>query len=170
MKYGGKSPRIAKDCFVADTATIVGDVDIGTGSSIWFSSSVRAESERIQIGFRSNIQDNCSVHTDAGFRCEIGDNVSVGHGAIVHGSHIGSNCLIGMGSIILNGSRIGSNSIIGAGSLVVQGTEIPENTLALGSPAKVKRSVTDEEIEKISENALHYYEFRAGYLSIKNPL
>ena len=126
------------------------------------------KSEMIQIGIRSNIQDNCSVHTDAGFPCVIGDSVSVGHGAIVHGSRIGSNCLIGMGAIILNGSRIGDNCIIGAGSLIVQGTEIPENTLALGSPAKVKRSVTDEEIEKISENARHYFEFRAKYLSMKN--
>ncbi len=135
--------------------------------SVWFGSSVRAESERIQIGFRSNIQDNCSVHTDAGFPCVIGDSVSVGHGAIVHGSQIGSNCLIGMGAIILNGSRIGDNCIIGAGSLIVQEAEIPENTLALGSPAKVKRSVTEQEIEKISENAIHYYEFRAAYMSMK---
>jgi len=170
MKYGGNSPRIAKDCFVADTATIVGDVGLREGSSVWFSSSVRAESERIQIGFRSNIQDNSSVHTDVGFPCVLGDNVSVGHGAIVHGSRIGSNCLIGMGSIILNGSKIGDNCIIGAGSLVVQGTEIPEKMLALGSPAKVIRPVTNEEIQKISDNARHYYEFRAAYLSMRDNL
>jgi len=168
MNFGEKKPRIAGDCYVAATATIVGDVVLGEGSSVWFGSSVRAEFEKIQIGSRSNIQDNSSIHTDAGFPCIIGDNVSVGHGAIVHGSQIGSNCLIGMGAIIMNGSKIGDNCLIGAGSLIVQGTAIPNNSLALGSPSKVKRSVTDDEIKKISENARHYYEFRAEYLSMKN--
>jgi carbonic anhydrase/acetyltransferase-like protein (isoleucine patch superfamily) len=167
MGYGGRSPRIAKDCFVAENATIVGGVDLGDGSSVWFGTSIRAELENIKIGIRSNVQDNCSVHTDSGFPCVVGDNVSIGHGAIVHGSTIGSNCLIGMGSILLNGSKIGNDCLIGAGSLIVQGTEIPEKTLVLGSPAKARRAVTDEEIQRISENARHYYEFRAAYLAMK---
>ena len=111
------------------------------------------------------MQDNCTVHTDEGFPCLIGDHVSIGHGAIVHGAVIGSNCLIGMGSILLNGSKIGDNSIVGAGSLLLQGTQFPEKTLILGSPAKIAREVTEKEIEKIALNAKHYDEFRAMYLS-----
>lgn len=104
------------------------------------------------------------MHTDEGFPVIVGENVSIGHGAIVHGATIGSNSLIGMGSILMNGSKIGRNCILGAGSLLLQGVEIPENTLALGSPAKPIRAVTDEEISRLARNAKHYDEFRAAYL------
>lgn len=144
--------------------TLAGDVRLSERASVWFGSSLRAEYENISIGRRSNVQDNCVVHTDEGFPCSLGDDVSIGHGAIVHGAVIGSNCLIGMGAILLNGSKIGENSIIGAGSLVLQETEIPERTLALGSPAKARRAVTDEEIRKIALNAEHYDSFRTAYL------
>jgi gamma-carbonic anhydrase len=150
---------------VAENATLAGDVELSQGSSVWFASTIRAEFERVRLGIRSNVQDSCMIHTDEGFPCIIGDNVSIGHGAIVHGAVIESNCLIGMGAILLNGTKVGANSIIGAGALLVQGTEIPKRSLVLGSPAKVTRSVTEKEVEKIALNADHYYSFRASYLS-----
>ncbi|MHB8566472.1 MAG: gamma carbonic anhydrase family protein [Nitrososphaerales archaeon] len=157
-------PRVAVNCFIAETATLAGDVTLDAECSVWFSAVLRAEAAPITVGKGSNIQDNCSVHTDEGFPTILGEGVSVGHGAIIHGSRIGSNCLIGIGAVILNGSEIGSNCIIGAGSLVLQGTVIESNTLVLGSPAAAKRKVTDAEVLKIRENAKHYYEFRSEYL------
>jgi carbonic anhydrase/acetyltransferase-like protein (isoleucine patch superfamily) len=165
IDYDGVHPSIGKNCFIAESAVISGRVSLGDNSSVWFGASIRAELDTIRIGERSNIQDNCVVHSDRGFPAELGDNVSVGHGAVIHGALIGSDCLIGMGSILLNGSKIGKNSIVGAGSLVVQGAEFPENSLVLGSPSRVKRVVTEGEIKQISENAQHYYEFRAQYLA-----
>lgn len=166
LKYRGASPRISEDCFVAETATIVGNVVLGEGSSVWFGASIRAEEESVNIGNRSNVQDNCVIHTDAGFPCAIGDGVTLGHGAIVHGATIGSNCLVGMGAILLNGAKIGKNCLVGAGALVRQGAEIPENNLVIGSPAIAKRELAQEEIDQIRENARHYYEFRSEYLSM----
>jgi carbonic anhydrase/acetyltransferase-like protein (isoleucine patch superfamily) len=163
--YKGVGPRIARDCFIADTATIVGDIVLGEGSSVWFGASLRAELAPITIGKRCNMQDNCVLHTDSGFPTNIGDGVSIGHGAIVHGSTIGSNCLIGIGSIILNGGKIGSDCMVGAGALTTQGAEFPDGSLILGSPARVKRRLTEQEMKKITENAAHYFDFRAGYLS-----
>jgi carbonic anhydrase/acetyltransferase-like protein (isoleucine patch superfamily) len=168
IEIHGKWPEIASDCFVADSATLAGDIRLSDRSSVWFGASIRAEFEMVLIGSRSNIQDNCTIHTDEGFPCILGERVSVGHGAVVHGAQIGSNCLIGMGSIILNGAKIGKNSMVGAGTLILQGAEIPERTLVLGSPAKTVRTVTDDEIEKIAINAKHYDEFRATYLSSKH--
>ena len=144
----------------------MGDIFLDEGSSVWFGASLRAEVEQIRIGKRSNIQDNCTVHTDFGFSSEIGDGVTVGHGAILHGTIIGSNCLIGMGAILLNGSRIGNNCLVGAGALVPQGASIPDNSLVVGSPAASKRKLSDEEVKKISENANHYHDFRAEYLAM----
>ena len=132
--------------------------------SIWFGCSIRAEFEKVVIGAHSNVQDSCTIHTDEGFPCIIGDTVSVGHGAIVHGATVGSNCLVGMAATLLNGSKIGKNSMVAAGSLVLQDAEFPEGNLILGSPAKAVRPLRLEEIEKISVNARHYDEFRTEYL------
>lgn len=165
LVYNGAKPKIAKDCFVSETATIVGNVFLAEGSSVWFGASIRAEIESVRIGSRSNIQDNCVVHADYEYPCKIGEGVTVGHGAIVHGALVGSNCLVGMGSILMNGCRIGNNCIVAAGSLVVQGANMPENSLVMGSPAVAKRKLSDEEIAGIGENARHYYEFRAHYLA-----
>jgi carbonic anhydrase/acetyltransferase-like protein (isoleucine patch superfamily) len=167
IEISGKGPRLGADCFVAENATLAGSVTLSEGCSVWFGATLRAEFEIISLGSRSNVQDNCTVHTDEGFPCKIGENVSIGHGAIVHGATIGSNCLLGMGAILLNGSTIGDNSIVGAGSLLLQGSEFPERFLILGSPAKAARQLTDKEIEKITLNAAHYYDFRAIYLSGK---
>jgi len=167
LEIDGRKPKISSDCFVAENATLAGEVALSERCSVWFGATIRAEYESVHLGSRSNLQDNSVIHTDEGFPVVIGENVSIGHGAIIHGTTIDSNCLIGMGSILMNGSKIGKNSILGAGSLVLQGVEIPENTLALGSPAKPIRKVTDEEISRIALNAKHYDEFRAMYLSAR---
>lgn len=164
IEYKGKKPAIANDCFIASNAVIAGNVTLRERVSIWYSAVLRAEAAPITVGAGSNIQDNCTLHTDEGFPSDIGEGVSVGHGAVLHGATVGSNCLIGMGAILLNGSRIGANCIIGAGSLVLQGMTIDEGMLVLGSPAKAARKLSEEEIKGIAENARHYDVFRAEYL------
>ncbi len=166
LSYKGVKPKIGKDCFVAESATIAGDVTLEEGSSAWFCCVIRAEVAPIVVGRRSNIQDNCTLHTDLGYPLKIGEDVSVGHNTVVHGATIESNCLIGMNVTILNGSRVGQNSIIGAGALVLQDSIIPENSLALGVPASVKRKLSTEEIQRISTNADHYSQFAREYLAM----
>ena len=153
-----KKPTIDASAFVAPGAAIYGDVTIGKDCSIWFHATVRGERAPICIGDGSNIQDNCVVHVDAGHDVVIGKNVTVGHGAIVHGCKIGDNTLVGMGAIILNGAVIGKSCIVGAGALVTQNTIVPDGSMVLGSPAKVKRSVTAEEVAASIINAGHYAE------------
>lgn len=160
-----KTPKIAENVFVADGAIIRGDVTIQENSSVWFHAVVRAETASINIGKSTNIQDNCTLHVDTGADIHIGNQVTIGHGAIVHGCTIGDNTLIGMGAIILNHAIIGKNCIIGAGALITQNTVIPDNSLVMGSPGKVKRLVTAEEIEDISHNATHYVEEAELYKS-----
>ena len=164
VDYQGIRPTIGKACFIAENAVISGKVTLQDFSSVWFGAVIRGEVDSIVIGRRSNVQDNCVIHADLGFPAELGEGVSVGHSAIIHGATIGSNCLIGMGAILLNGSTVGANSIVGAGSLIVQGAAFPENSLILGSPAKAKRLLTEEETQQIKVNAVHYDEFRKNYL------
>lgn len=151
-----KEPQIHPDAFIAPGAVIFGDVTIGKDCSIWFHATVRGERAGIRIGEGSNIQDNCVVHVDPGHMAEIGSYVTVGHSAVVHGCKIGDNTLVGMGAILLNGAVVGKNCVIGAGALVTQNTVIPDNSMVLGSPAKVKREVTEQEAAANRENALHY--------------
>lgn len=153
-----KRPEIGKNCFIAPGAVILGDVKLGGDSSVWFGAVIRAERAPIVIGNGSNIQDNAVLHVDAGQSVHIGDGVTVGHGAIVHGCSIGDNTLVGMGAIVLNGAKIGRNCILGAGALVTQNMVIPDNSLAVGCPAQVKRQVTPEEAAANKKNALHYTE------------
>lgn len=153
----GKSPQIHETCFVAETADIVGDVTIGQNSSIWYNAVLRGdEGSRIEIGENTNIQDNCVVHISEIYPTIIGDNVTVGHSAIIHACKIGNNSLIGMGSIILDGAEVGENTIIGAGSLVASGKKIPPGVLALGSPAKVIRELSEEEKQGLQHSADNY--------------
>ena len=149
-------PVIHEDTFIADTAMVIGDVNIGEGTSIWYGAVLRGDIENITIGRFSNIQDNATVHTETDIPTKVGNYTVVGHNAIVHGCTIGDNCLIGMGSIILNRAVIGDNCIIGAGTVVTEGKNIPSNSLVMGVPGKVVRQVTDEEIEAIKKNALRY--------------
>lgn len=136
--------------FVADNATVRGHVTAGKGSSIYFGAVIRSESDTTAIGEDTNIQDNCVLHTDKGFP------ITIGHAAILHGCTIGDNTLIGMGAILLNGARVGRDCIVGAGALVPQGMEIPDGSLAFGSPAKVRRAMTAEEIESNRAAAAFY--------------
>lgn len=165
--FDGKSPRISESSFVAESAILIGDVSIGEEASVWFGAVIRTEIEPILIGKQSNIQDNCVIHTDLSFPVDIGDRVSVGHGAVIHGATVGSNCLVGMRATLLNGAKIGENCLVAAGSLVTQGKEMPSNSLVIGSPAVAKRKLTEDEIKQIQLNADHYNEFRARYLEMR---
>lgn len=151
-------PQISEDVFVAEGAIVKGNVKIGAGSSVWYHATVRARGAAISIGENTNIQDNSVLHVDKGNVLEVGNGVTIGHSAVVHGKKVGDNTLIGMGAILLNGSVVGQNCIIGAGALVTQNTEIPDNSLVLGQPGRVVRSVTPEECEANRENARHYVE------------
>lgn len=154
---------IDNSVFIADGAKVVGEVEIGKNSSVWFNAVIRADLDSVKIGESSNVQDNAVVHTSKNFGVQIGNNVTVGHSAIVHGCTVGNNVLIGMGAIVLDGAVIEDNCIIGAGSLVTQGKLIPAGSLAFGNPAKVVRQLTDDEIRSITENAISYVEEAENY-------
>lgn len=163
INFNDNKPQIHKTSFIAANATIIGSVNIGENSSVWFNAVLRGDANRIVIGKNSNVQDNCVIHMDSEDEVIIGDNVTIGHGAIIHGCTIEDNCLIGMGAIILNGAIIKKNSIIGAGALVTQNKIIPENSMAMGAPAKVIRELTKEEILNIEESSKHYVELSKNY-------
>ncbi len=158
-----KTPIFGKNTYVAPGAAVRGDVTLGDNSSIWFNAVVRAEESSAVIGRCTNIQDNCVLHVDEGAGLSIGDCVTIGHGAIIHGCTIKSNTLIGMGAIILNHAEIGSNCIIGAGALITQNTVVPDGSLVVGNPGRAVRTVTDSEIEQIRQNAAHYVKEAEGY-------
>lgn len=158
-----KSPCVEESCFIAENASIIGDVKIEENSSVWFGTVIRAESSNIIMGKNTNIQDNSTLHGDKDAPLIIGDNVTVGHNVILHGCNIENDVLVGMGSIILNNATIGEKSIVGAGSLVTEGKKIPSGVLCLGSPAKVIRNLTEEEIDKIRISADHYKELASEY-------
>lgn len=156
--YKDKKPVIHKSCFIAESADVVGDITIESGANIWYNAVLRADVDAIKIGKNSNIQDNSVVHNSEGIPTIIGDNVTVGHNAIIHACSIGNNTLIGMGAIVLDGAEIGEETIIGAGSLVTGGKKIPSGVLVLGSPAKVIRELTEEEKQGLRDSADHYVE------------
>ena len=151
--------------FVAGNATVIGDISLGDGVGIWFGAVLRADKDRISIGDRSNIQDNCVVHTSKGFPVTLGREVSVGHGAILHGCTIDDQVLIGMGAIVLNGARIGKGSLIGAGALVREGMEIPEGSVVVGVPGKVIKQTDAAQQQQIMANAASYVELAKEYAS-----
>ena len=148
--------NIPQAAFVAPNATVIGKVTAGQDIGIWYGAVIRADKDQVSVGARSNIQDNCVVHTSSGHPVTIGTDVSVGHGAILHGCAIQNRVLIGMGAIILNGAEIGEDCIIGAGALVSEGKKIPPRSLVLGVPGKVVRQVTDEEVAATLKNASSY--------------
>jgi carbonic anhydrase/acetyltransferase-like protein (isoleucine patch superfamily) len=149
--------------FRAANATITGDVTIGSDVGIWFGAVIRADKDRIVISDRSNIQDNCVVHTSRGFPTLIGNNVSVGHGAILHGCRIDDRVLVGMGAIVLNGAHIGAGSVIGAGAVIKEGMEVPEGSVVVGIPGKVVKQASDEQQKHILENAASYVALAGEY-------
>jgi carbonic anhydrase/acetyltransferase-like protein (isoleucine patch superfamily) len=149
-------PNLHPTVRVAPGAHVIGDATLGEHCTVWYNAVIRADEAPVTIGAKTNVQDCAVVHVSTGHPVSIGDGVTIGHGAIVHGCTVGSNSLIGMGAIVLDGSEIGSNCIIGAGALVTQGTRIPDGHMAFGSPARVIRPLAEEEIRKNRENAQEY--------------
>jgi carbonic anhydrase/acetyltransferase-like protein (isoleucine patch superfamily) len=152
-----------KATFIAENATVIGDVTLEEKVSIWFGAVVRADKDRVVIGKGSNIQDNAVVHTSRGFPVIIGSDVSVGHGAILHGCTIADRVLVGMGAIVLNGARVGEGSILGAGTVVTEGTEIPPDSVVVGVPGKAVKQTADVQKGHILKNARAYIELAESY-------
>jgi carbonic anhydrase/acetyltransferase-like protein (isoleucine patch superfamily) len=167
IEFRGMVPKIDPTALVHESAQVIGQVEVGEQSSVWFGAVLRGDVNAISIGKRSNIQDNCTVHVDEGrFRTVIGDEVTVGHNAVLHGCVVHHRVIIGMGAIVLDGAEVGEDSIVGAGALIPEGTRVPPRTLFLGLPAKQKRSLTDRDLAMIRDSARHYVEqiknWRAG--------
>jgi carbonic anhydrase/acetyltransferase-like protein (isoleucine patch superfamily) len=160
------TPQMADSAWVADNAQVMGDVHMAADSSVWFSSVVRGDTATIRIGEGTNIQDGSVLHADVGMPLTIGKHVTVGHMVQLHGCTVGDESLIGIGAIVLNGAKIGKNCLVGAGSLVTEGKEFPDGSMILGSPAKVVRELTPEQIEGLRRSAQHYVNnknrFKAG--------
>ena len=155
--------------YVAENAVVVGNVVLGDDVSIWFSSVVRGDNDRITIGNGSNIQDGCVLHVDPGFPIVIGENTGVGHKVMLHGCTIGNGCLIGMGAIIMNGAVIGDECLIGANSLIPEGKVIPPRSLVMGAPGKVVRTVTDEDVARITKGPGNYRRNWRKYAASMKP-
>lgn len=151
-----KNARLQGNAWAAHDADIIGNVVIGDESSVWYHAVIRGDMAPIVIGSGTNIQDNVVVHADQGYPCTIGNSVTVGHSAVIHGCTIGNNTVIGMGAIVMNGAKVGEDCLIGAGSVVTEHTEIPDGMLALGTPAKVIRPLTEEEKKGNQTNAITY--------------
>ncbi|QOS79880.1 gamma carbonic anhydrase family protein [Paenibacillus sp. JNUCC31] len=156
IPYQGIQPQLHPSVYMAEGAKLIGDLTMGEESSVWFNAVLRADLAPIVIGRRCNIQDNAVGHVNTGQPLILEDDVSVGHSAIIHGCRIGTGSLIGMGAILLNGAEIGEYTLIGAGSVVTENTKIPPYTLALGTPAKVIRELTDADLERMSRTTLGY--------------
>ncbi len=153
----GVTPEVDATAYVQETAHVIGDVHIGALSSIWFHTVLRADVHHIRIGARTSIQDNSTVHVTSGrYGTEVGDDVTVGHGVILHGCTVGNGALVRLGAIVLDGCEIGEQSLIGAGAMVTPGTVVPPRSLVLGHPAKVVRPLRDEEVAKLKTSAEKY--------------
>ncbi len=167
QKFKNHMPQIHTTCFIAPGSAIIGNVKMGEYSSVWHNAVIRGDIEAIIIGENTNVQDGCLLHCIHNTELRIGNNVSVGHGAILHSCTIGDCSLIGMGAVVLDGVKIGRNCLIGAGTVVTPNTVIPDNSLVLGSPGKVKRELTEQEIENLLKNAQEYIslseEYKASY-------
>lgn len=159
----GTEPRIGKQCFIAPSAALIGDVVLGPSCSVWFNATIRGDDASIHIGKESNVQDNAVIHCSIGVPTTIGERVTIGHGAIIHSCTIGDDCLIGMGSIILDGAVLPSHVLVGAGSLIPQGKTYPPRSLVMGSPAKAVRPLTEKELEEMHKNAQHYCQASLAY-------
>ncbi|NEM91547.1 gamma carbonic anhydrase family protein [Galbitalea soli] len=163
VSYAGHTPSLAPSAFVAPNATLIGRVTLGAEASVFYGSVLRGDTDSITIGARSNVQDNVSMHTDTGLQLVVGEGVSIGHGAVVHGCVIEDDCLIGMGARVLNRAVVGAGSLVAAGAVVLEGTVIPPGSLVAGVPAKVRRELTEDERAGIRHNADHYVELAAAH-------
>jgi len=162
--YQGESPRIAETAFIAESADIIGRVEIGEHASVWFGAVLRGDIDPIGVGANSNVQDGCVVHTMAGSPAIIGEWVTVGHRAVLHGCRIEDHCLVGMAAVLLNNVVVGEGSIVAAGALVVENTVIPPRSLYLGVPARLHRALKDADRAFIDMHAAHYLEYKKVYL------
>lgn len=167
IPFGGHSPVVDETAFVASNATLVGRVSLGPESSVFYGAVLRGDTDQITLGARSNLQDNVVVHCDVGIPTTIGSGVSVGHGAVVHGCTIEDDCLIGMGATVMNGAVIGAGSLVAGGAVVLEGTVIPHRSLVAGVPAKVRREISDEELDAIKANASHYVELSRAHAALE---
>ena len=163
MDFEGINPKINKNTYISESVDIIGNGEIDENANIWFGTRLRGDMNKIVIGANTNIQENSVVHVDVNSPCIIGKDVTIGHGAIIHGCTISDNVLVGMGSIILNNAQIGKNTIIGAGSLVTQGKSFKDGVLILGNPAKIVRELTDDEIKGIKSSADNYVNLSKRY-------
>jgi carbonic anhydrase/acetyltransferase-like protein (isoleucine patch superfamily) len=168
LPFRGKLPHLGDGVFVASGAQLIGDLTLGREASVWFNAVIRADVHFIRIGERTNVQDNTTVHvTEGRAPCVIGNDVTIGHNAIVHACTVENHCLIGMGAVILDHAVIREESMVGAGALVTQGKSFPPRSLILGSPAKAVRTLTDEELRGLRESAAHYVATARAYGSAK---
>jgi carbonic anhydrase/acetyltransferase-like protein (isoleucine patch superfamily) len=161
--FAGNTPAVHDSAFVAPTASIIGNATLAQDSSAFYGVSVRADTAAISVGAGSNLQDNVVLHADPGFPCVVGEGVSVGHAAVVHGCTVEDDCLIGMGATVLNGAVIGAGSLVAAGAVVLEGTVVPPRSLVAGVPGKVRRGLTDEEYDGVRANAARYRELAAAH-------
>lgn len=170
-ELGDHTPDIADTAWVADSAQVMGDVTLADNASVWFGAIVRGDTERITIGKNSNVQDGTVLHADPGYPVTLADNVTVGHQVMLHGCTVGEGSLIGIGSVVLNGAKIGKHCLVGAHALITEGKEFPDGSMILGSPAKVVRMLTPEQIEGIKNSAMRYVlnarRFKAGLKKIR---
>jgi carbonic anhydrase/acetyltransferase-like protein (isoleucine patch superfamily) len=172
-RIGDDAPRVAADAWVAESATVLGRVELGAGASVWYGAVLRGDNEWITIGARSNIQDGSVLHTDIGSPLTLGADVTVGHQVMLHGCTVGDNSLIGIQSVVMNGAKIGRNCIVGAGSLVTEGKTFPDNSLIMGSPARAVKTLTDEQAAGLRLGAAHYVanaaRHRDGVVRVDTP-
>lgn len=169
-RINNKEPTIPDSCFVAPNSSIIGDVALGGDCSVWPFASIRADSDTISIGARSNVQDCAVLHTAAGYPTVVGKGVTVGHQAVVHGCTVGDNVLVGMGARILSGAKIGEDCIIGAGAVVTEGAEIPEGSVVMGVPGKVVREMQGTDVVRVRDNARIYVEKKNQYRDGFHPV
>ena len=166
----GVVPQVADTAWVADSAQVIGQVELADDASVWFGTVIRGDSDSIRVGCRSNIQDASVLHTDTGIPLTVGDDVTIGHRVMLHGCTLGDGSLIGIGAVVLNKARIGKGCLVGAGSLVTEGKEFPDGSMIMGSPARLIRQLTPEQVEGIRHIARHYVDnavrFRDGLKKI----
>lgn len=164
--FGSRIPKLHPTAFITDDAVVIGDVEIGEDASVWFGSVIRGDVNFIRIGARTNIQDATVIHVSSRTHSTIlEEEITVGHRVTLHGCHVERGCLIGIGSIVMDGVRVGARSLVGAGSLLTPGTQIPPRSLVLGSPGRVKRELTDDELASLDQSWRNYVELKSKYLT-----
>lgn len=166
ITFDENTPKVDPTAFVAPSATLIGQVTLGAEASAFYGVVVRGDTNAITVGDRSNLQDNVVLHADPGFPTTIGSGVSVGHTAVVHGCTIEDDCLVGMGATIMNGAVVGTGSLVAGGAVILEGQVIPPGSLVAGVPAKVRRPLTEDEIQGVRDNASHYVELASKHKAI----